>query len=92
MNPMMMGMPGGMPGSQGGQQYNVPQVDLASAMQQFPGMDPMMLLQLIAQQGQPMQAAQQGQGAMGGEANPLLAAMMQFGIAPPQAMNPQMAY
>lgn len=106
MNPMMQGggMMGGMTGGgmpmapapmppQGASPYPaVPQVDLLSLMQQFPGITPDLLLQLIGQTANPMEEAMEGRGAMQGQPNPLLAALMQTGAAPPQAMQPAPGY
>lgn len=93
--PMGGMMPQGMPpqGAMPSEPFpNVPQVDLMSVLQQFPGITPEMLLQLIGQTANPMQEAQMGRGAMAGQSNPMLAMLQQVGAAPVQSMQPQMAY
>lgn len=94
-------MPPGMPMPPGGGMmpmppnngYDATTVDPSAAMQMMPGLDPMLLAQLLAQGGDPMAMAEAGRGAAppgyaGGPppTNPLLAALMQFGMMPPQAM------
>lgn len=88
------GMPmGGPPQPQGASPYPpVPQVDLLSLLKQFPGLTPELLLQLIGQTADPMEEAMESRGAMQGQPNPLLAALMQTGAAPPQAMQPAPGY
>jgi len=79
-------LPGGMmPSMAPASPYPPAMTDPATAMGQMPGLDPMTMLYLLQQSGDPMAMAAMGQGYGQQQMSPLMAAMMQMGAVPPQA-------